>query len=357
MRKHFSEHFQPTEAEKQNIWAEALFVFDTNILLNLYRLSKETSLGMMEVLKKLKGRLFLPHQVSFEFYEHREEEIARQVNAFEDVRKYLKEIPKDFKKQFSRHPCIPITAIAEALTKCAEEQVNLVADSQGKNQLNFLDHDDPILPALDALFTDCSEPPYTDADNDLLNEKVEECFQKNLPPCFVYESGQKPKSPTNYHKGDSRVWFQIIKHAGTTKKPIIFVTADDKHNWWRHIKIGNKDRPIGPHFQLIRDIELASGNRFLMYTQESFLEEAPKYLGVSEQKQIIEEIKQIKEVDTDESLVCHECGDQYSIQEIFEYNSHYFDGPYYYNRGCDKYCLACWLGVGPNDISKLKDTA
>ena len=76
---------------------------------------------------------------------------------------------------------------------------------------------------------------------------------------------------------------------------MIFVTADKQPNWWRSVKLGNSERIVGPHFELIRDIKVASGNRFMMYNQEEFLSEAPKYLDVPEQSLVIEEVKQIRE--------------------------------------------------------------
>jgi hypothetical protein len=144
MRKHFSEHFRPDEDEKKRIWAEAVFVFDTNVLLNFYRLSRDNSAAMMGILKTLKGRLFLPHQVGLEFHKHREEEIARQVNAFQQVKSHLTALPGRFKQDFSRHPCIPIGKIADALKKFVEEQIAAVNQCQEANQLNFLTHEDPI---------------------------------------------------------------------------------------------------------------------------------------------------------------------------------------------------------------------
>ena len=112
-------------------------------------------------MKKLKGRLFLPHQVAFEFFKHMEDEIAKQVNAFERVRQFLTKFPDRFKQEFSRHPCIPIAGITEALKKCVDEQVAIVTKSQEANQLNFLAHDDPILPGLDDLFGPSARPLTT----------------------------------------------------------------------------------------------------------------------------------------------------------------------------------------------------
>jgi hypothetical protein len=296
LQKHFSEHFRPTKDESKTIWAEAVFVFDANVLLNLYRLSTEHSSAIVGMLKTVKDRLFLPHQVAAEFFRHREEEIASQVNEFERVRNYLKSIPSRFKSEFPRYPCIPIGEIAQVLTDCVTSQMAKVDECQEANQLNFVERDDPILAQLADLFAECTQEPYTPKDDDALNKKVEDRIKGNLPPCRV-ESGPKAAPPTesNPHRGDGRVWFQIVSYLEKTKKPLIFVTADQGLNWWRTAKLGNKERPVGPHFQLIRDAELASGKRFLMYSEEQFLSEAPAYLGVPAQQVVIEEIVRIHE--------------------------------------------------------------
>ena len=307
MRQHFSEYFRPTEAEKKSIWEGAIFVFDTNVLLNMYRMSRETCDAIMGILKSLKSRLFLPHQVGVEFFRHREEEIARQVNAFESVRRHLRKVSASFIETFPRHACIPIPKILDTLKDCTNKLIDEVDKSQDANQLNYFVHPDPILPELADVFGDLSEGPYTKAEDDSLNKKVDERVQQNLPPCWIGE-GEKANKPKavkgdglnrlsdHPHRGDGRVWFQIVKHAGEKKKPIIFITGDQKPNWWRVQRLGSKDQIIGPHFQLIRDVESESGQRFLMYTQEGFLAEAPKYLGVPEQVKAIEEIKQIREI-------------------------------------------------------------
>jgi len=57
----------------------------------------------------------------------------------------------------------------------------------------------------------------------------------------------------------------------------------------------------------------------------------------------------------DESLerMCRVHGGPYRISDYVESCSHYFDPPYYYNRGCHAHCLACWLCVGPKDFPDL----
>ncbi|MBN3797942.1 PIN domain-containing protein [Burkholderia sp. Ac-20392] len=294
MREHFFEFFRPTKAETAALWKDADFVFDTNVLLNLYRMSAETSKEMRQILNRIKNRLFLPHQVGVEFFRHAEEEIAVQVNAFESVKARLKKIPGDFGKDLIRHPCIPINGIKEALEKCVAEQIEIVKKSQNENQINFLVHDDPILSELTSLFEESSAGASSAEEDDEINDKVEARVKENLAPCYTTVPA-KINSAINPHRGDGRVWFQILKYAEKKKNPIIFVTGDLQENWWRMVKLGNNEKPIGPHFALIRDVTSITQNKFWMYTQEQFLEMASEYLGAPVQTKGIEEVRNITE--------------------------------------------------------------
>jgi hypothetical protein len=52
----------------------------------------------------------------------------------------------------------------------------------------------------------------------------------------------------------------------------------------------------------------------------------------------------------DRKRKCKGCGVTYTIEEFVQSSAHRFDPPDRYDDGCDRYCLACWLGVGPNDF-------
>lgn len=294
MREHFFEFFRPTKTETAVLWKEAYFVFDTNVLLNLYRMSAGTSKEMRGILNKIKSRLFLPHQVGVEFFRHAEKEIAAQVNSFESIKSRLKKIPSDFGKDLIRHPCIPISSIKEALEKCIAEQIEIVTKSQDENQINFLVHDDPILSELTSLFEKSSVGEGSVEEGKEVNDKIEERIKDNLAPCYT-SSPTKNVSANNPHRGDGRVWFQILKYAENNKKPIIFVTGDLQENWWRMVKLGNSEKPVGPHFALIRDVTSITQNKFWMYTQEQFLEMASEYLNAPAQTKGIEEVRNISE--------------------------------------------------------------
>jgi hypothetical protein len=46
---------------------------------------------------------------------------------------------------------------------------------------------------------------------------------------------------------------------------------------------------------------------------------------------------------------CKECQESYTIANFRESSPSYFEHPSGYEKGCDEYCLKCWLGVGPKD--------
>jgi hypothetical protein len=52
---------------------------------------------------------------------------------------------------------------------------------------------------------------------------------------------------------------------------------------------------------------------------------------------------------------CEECRQPYFEKELFAENPEYFPPPYDNESGVGRYCLACWLGVGPGDTDHDDD--
>ncbi len=75
MKEMFSWRLRPSESDFIELWERSTFVFDTNFLLDLYRVSSTTSEDFLRVLESLQNRIWLPYQVANEFLERREEVI------------------------------------------------------------------------------------------------------------------------------------------------------------------------------------------------------------------------------------------------------------------------------------------
>ena len=71
MRDMFPEYYY-SEPKFEDLWENALFVFDTNVLLGIYSLSPESSQTLMEIMKHLwdQDRIWIPHQFADEYHKH-----------------------------------------------------------------------------------------------------------------------------------------------------------------------------------------------------------------------------------------------------------------------------------------------
>jgi len=55
----------------------------------------------------------------------------------------------------------------------------------------------------------------------------------------------------------------------------------------------------------------------------------------------------------EQKQICSECGQEYSVEETLTACPGYWDRPYNFSQASARYCLACWLGVGPKDVAKM----
>lgn len=58
MREKFSEFYQPTEDGFQDLWDDSHFIFDANVLLNLYMYSDETIEDYWKVFDNIEDRIW-----------------------------------------------------------------------------------------------------------------------------------------------------------------------------------------------------------------------------------------------------------------------------------------------------------
>jgi len=86
MRNIFKGYYRPTEDDFKTLWANAIFIFDTNVLLNLYRYQSSTRDALFEVMERLHDRVWIPYHVGLEFQRNRLKVIAEQHKRFSDVR-------------------------------------------------------------------------------------------------------------------------------------------------------------------------------------------------------------------------------------------------------------------------------
>src|SRR6266446_547589 len=105
MRKKFLGYYKPTQNELTKMWREAIFVIDTSVLLNIYRYTPKTREDFFKILEQLKSRIWIPHQVAYEYLEQRENVIAQQNLIYEDIKGILSYLQKNVINKYKKgHP-------------------------------------------------------------------------------------------------------------------------------------------------------------------------------------------------------------------------------------------------------------
>ena len=305
MRKLFPGYYELTDEQLAKIWEECTFVFDTNILLHIYRYKPETRKRFFyEILERLGTRIWIPYQVAHEFQKQRLAVMDEQVKAYDEVITLFGKTSSDLKKALNkynkRHTFIEPSQLTSKIEQAIAESKQILYEA--KRQHPNLWEADTSRDKIDELFSGKIGEPYDEA---VLKEKYQEAerrFALNIPP-GPKDTGKK--GITRY--GDVILWFQLLDFATTEKKPIIFITDDVKEDWW--LPSTQSHSPIRPHPELIQEMYLKAGISFHMYEGYKFVEQAQTFLQLENQQAIIDEIKAIGQLSSQRAQ---------DIQTVFE---------------------------------------
>lgn len=208
MRRSFIGYYRPTEEEFERLWESCYFVLDANVLLNLYRYSKDTADVLFGILNRIKERLWIPYQAALEYHERRIDVVLQQKKVYGDLLKNLKGVHDKLKsilEPVKRHSLIDVSPwldeINNFFSKISEEIINIE-----------LQHPDMIV-----------EDPKKDKITEILEGKVGQPFsQEKIKEIYrIGEERYKDRIPPGYNDldkederkfGDLIIWFEIIEH-------------------------------------------------------------------------------------------------------------------------------------------------
>lgn len=285
MRNLFPGYYRPTDEEFSALWQECVFAFDANVLLNVYRYSQATRERFLEILDRLKERIWLPHQAALEYQENRLKVISDQHEPYEDIPKRLNDLLAQIQSDYPRHSFIPLQQVFDHI-KRAIGQIDTLLKNVKSGHPDLTENDD-LREALDNLFAEKVGAEYTPDELRKIYSDAQERFKKQIPP--GYEDNKSKKDGDNKY-GDVVVWYQLKDRAKQLRKPIVLITDDRKADWWQK----HKGKIIGPRPELIHEMKEA-GVQFYMYQSDRFIEHAQKHLGI-QGDQVVEEVREVREV-------------------------------------------------------------
>lgn len=236
----------------------ALFVFDANVLLNLYGFSSRHREQWLTSLEELKDRIFLPYQAALEYHRNLQKKLGQIVSLTEQ------ETPKAFVD--CRNPLqnkLPRTNPLHDDATIAKEQAALL---KAVNE---------CLPRIQAVIS--AWKPTFDKEWTTVRDRLSNTFSKDTvgqpPPtemvrawCSAGETRYAQNQPPGYKDakkedgnpyGDLFIWFEMMELSQKRKAPIVFVTFEVKEDWCK-----KENKQATARQELVNEFLLNTGHEF-----------------------------------------------------------------------------------------------
>lgn len=293
LKEQFSWAIPKKSDEIDEIWKNAILTVDTNVLLDLYRVHKETRNSIISNLSKFKGRLWLSHQVAAEFFKNRNQVIATAQNDLEASKKAISNISSEINQlidtQANKYRGISrdfIKNLKDKLVQCHNEISLPYTDDM---KVEFSHNNDEILNSILDLFNDCIGDSFKEEELVQLRQEGERRLENQIPPGF-----KDDKKTGDDRFGDFFVWEQILRYSENQNKPIIFITGDKKEDWWEIVS----GKTCGLHPLLKKEVAQRLHNSILVYQTDNFLRYMQQHEkeNTAEQESLQNAIQDIKDL-------------------------------------------------------------
>ena len=274
----FEGYFYPSDESFRELWESACICFDSSVLLNLYDYSKSTSDEILGVLDNIKLRTWIPHQVAHEYHRNRSQKILENSRKYVDLSSEL-DRTINLLKSTKTHPFIEDSTLSKLDEIVVEIKESLVSVKDSVRESIRMD---TIRDRLTIVFENrVGEEPSSEW-LEVTYKEGETRYDKMIPP--GYKDSKKP-DPDKY--GDLIIWLQSIERCRSNNSDLIFVTDDEKEDWWQL----DRNNKVGPHPKLLNEFITATGKMAYIYNTATFVENASKYISqISEptKKEIVE---------------------------------------------------------------------
>ncbi|WP_343659917.1 PIN domain-containing protein [Chryseobacterium sp.] len=271
---------------------DCLFVFDTNSLILPYTTSSESLDEIKKVYTKIinEKRFFIPGQVAREFARIRPEKIKE---VFQQLTKSRNSIPA---LGIGKYPLLEGIKDYDELSK-KEKEINSLVKDYAKQLGKLIEHvkewswNDPVSQLYKSLFND--DVIYDiELDEEKIKEQLDYRYENKIPP------GYEDRNKDDGGIGDLLIWFTILELAEKYKKDIVFISGDEKKDWFYQVD----KQSLYPKFELITEFRGKAPDRTFSIIK---LSELLELYGVNE--------KVIKELEEQE------------VVKIFEYGNNVVD--------------------------------
>lgn len=299
MKSLFRGYYQPNEEEFAELWANCIFVFDTNALLNLYRYPQKTREIFINILQTLTGRIWIPFQVAYEYHQHLNSVLYIQDNSYASFQRtvtdYMDELSEkiEIKAKQSNYPNNTIEKLLSILIQSKKSIIK---------ELHSLDYERPNLEKvkeeINQIIGDKVGRCYSQDQLEKIYEQGKKRYQFKIPPGF--SNYEYKKNRTSFYNevvfkdeyNDLVKWLQIIEKAKDKETLAVILISDSSKEDWIY---SAKGRNMGIRPELINEFFIETDKKpIYMYNSEQFMVYAQEYFFTHNDDNIEEAIMDIQ---------------------------------------------------------------
>lgn len=316
MQNLFPGYYPPVDAELTELWSKGTIVLDTNVLLNLYRYPETARNELLDILRSVRERLWVPHHAALEFHRNRLTVVAEQKRRFFEVRELALKTKTSFSEEISklklteRHALISPESVVEKVGTAIDEFVVEIDELEGKH-IDVHKADavrSSLVELLDGRVGAAPDQAYLDR----IYREAQIRYQSKTPPGYMDTDKAKSPDPIfsygglQYERqhGDLIIWNQILDYAREENVTrLMFITDDDKEDWWYIVK-SSGSKTIGPRPELVEEAKrLTSLDVFHMYKSYGFMVQSKVYLKSKVSANTIEQVEALSRVPSERATV------------------------------------------------------
>lgn len=274
MKKLFKERNQDQEKILEKVWQNGIIVFDTNVLLNLYRYNEEARDELLKLMKSFQKRLWMPYQVGLEFLANRVTVINWLHKGYEELTNQVDECKKSFFKFFDGNYAKHRHIDRKELETLFDQQLQVVKDKLNEWGNNLPDYEkkDVVKDKILSLYDGRVGNDYSYDELLEIYAKGRIRYDNRIPPGYRDDTKDKKEMGVRHVYGDLIAWMQIMDYAKINKKNIIFVGEDLKDDWWKK----DDGKLNSPRQELLDEFKHRTGMDVVFHTQKGFVEASKK---------------------------------------------------------------------------------
>lgn len=321
-----------SEESENNLWNNAIYVWDTSAICALYSLTPTARDTFLEILIAFHDRIWIPGRVMHEYNRHRSSLLHQPIKEHYQSPDYLSThylsklnnyIDKINSNEFY-HPYFReefITELSSLRDKAKEilDKIRILTENtleERKKEIKYEAKKDPIYTTLSTF--NVGEMPGYQEQIDIVKEGHIR-YKHEIPP------GYMDSNKTSIDKfGDLIIWKEICEYAKQKNVPIIFICNDTKEDW----NAGNPAKgEMVPREELLDEFNSITGKDIWFYNLNGFILNIQKRMVQHQEIKdsfdgltaVLKELEILELPDDSIKTVCSNCG------EVASYDSDEFN--------------------------------